>query len=167
MARDNGSESAIAEAGSNVLLKLILTLIPALAGAAFLVGLSSYKKTLGGSYIAIYWLFIPLVIYAITTVCCMVAQYVSCNTINTTAVMNTTWQIMFYILFGLGLGEITAIRAPVISLVPFEGLKGINDILTIEEQRPGMREKAVAYWLFWMTLFGQMRIIGKTTICKS
>jgi len=165
MAKDNGL--AVEEAGSNVLLKLILTIIPALAGAGMLVGLSSYKKTLGSSYTAIYWLFIPLVIYAITTVCCIIAQYVACNTIDTTAVSNTTWRIILYILFGLGLGEITAMRAPVVSLVPFEGLKGINDILTIEQQRPGMREKAVAYWLFWMIVFGQMRIIGKTTICKS
>jgi len=165
MVGDN--DLALEEAGSNVLLKIILTLIPALAGAGMLVGLSLYKKRLGSSYTAIYWLFIPLVIYSIATVCCIIAQYVACDTVDTTAVSNASWRIIFYILFGLGLGEITAVRAPVVSLVPFEGLKGINDILTIEQQRPGMREKAVAYWLFWMTAFGQMKIMGRTTICKS
>jgi hypothetical protein len=160
-------EVAMSEAGSNVMLKLILTLIPAISGAGLLIGLSSYKKTLGSSYMPIYWIFIPLLIYGITTVCCIIAQYVSCNTINATTVMNTTWQIMIYIFFALGLGEITMMRAPVVSLVPFEGLKGINDILTIEGLRPGIRERAVGYWVFWLTLFGQMAIIGKTTICKS
>jgi hypothetical protein len=161
------TEVAMSEAGSNVMLKLILTLIPAISGAAFLIGLSSYKKTLGSSYMPIYWIFIPLLIYGIATVCCIIAQYVSCNTINATAVMNTTWQIFIYIFFALGIGEVAMVRAPVVSLVPFEGLKGINDILTIEGLRPGIRERAVGYWVFWLTLFGQMAIIGKTTICKS
>ena len=84
-------------------------------------------------------------------------------------ILSSTWQILCYVYGSLGISEFTILRAPVVSLIPYKGLKGINDILEIERLRKDefIKEKAVSYWLFWGLLIGQMNIIGQTTLCAS
>jgi len=84
-------------------------------------------------------------------------------------ILGSTWQILYYTYGSLAVSEFTVLRAPVVSLIPYKGLKGINDILEIERLRKDefIKEKAVSYWLFWGLLIGQMNIIGQTTLCAS
>lgn len=116
-----------------------------------------------------YWFFIPLYVYLITTLSVMILQFVTCNTVVMDIIWTHTWQILLYTYAALGLSEFTIVRAPVVSLIPYKGLKGINDILEIERLRKEefIREKAISYWLFWGILIGQMNVIGQTTICPS
>jgi hypothetical protein len=84
-------------------------------------------------------------------------------------ILKSTWQILLYTYGALAVSEFTILRAPVVSLIPYKGLKGINDILEIERLRKDefIKEKAVSYWLFWGLLIGQMNVIGQTTLCPS
>jgi hypothetical protein len=163
-------DEAIAPVGSNPMLKLMLMIAPAILGVLILIiGLAPYKDALGKNYTIAYWFFLPVFLYLISTVFCILAQYTTCHTINMNAVLASSWNVLLFIYGALGISEIAAVRAPVVSIIPYEGLKGINDILTIEELRKGefIREKATAYWLFWGILLGQMSAIGKSTICLS
>jgi len=172
------------EAGqSNLGLKIILMVGPALIACAILIALSRYKYdsklALHPLYGAMVWGLLPIIIYLISTGCCLLAQYSVCDTIYIGAVAKSTWQIVLYVYFALGISQFAIVRAPVVSVIPFGGLeevneqlimkklKTINDIVTIETMNPGLQEKATAYYLFWAILFGQMALLGKTTICKS
>jgi len=135
----------------------------------FLLGVVSNQDQFGSYYGILYWLAIPLYAYLLSTLCAMILQYVTCKTINMDIIWAHTWQILLYVYGALGISEFTVIRAPVVSLIPYKGLKGINDILEIERLRKDefIREKAVCYWLFWGILIGQMNVIGQTTLCAS
>ena len=155
---------------SNTTLKLMLMFVPAiLAVAILIIGVAPYKDILGKDYWMLYWIGMPLIIYLLSTVSCLLAQYTTCNSINMSAVLLGSKNVLIYIYGSLLISDIAAFRAPVLSLIPYEGLKGINDILTIEDMKKGefIKEKAVAYWLFWGTLIGQMSAIGTSTICRS
>jgi len=153
------------EVGSNIQLKTILMVMPAIIAVAILV--MTPKESMGMYYNFILWGALPIILYVIGTGCCIIAQYVTCGKVFIHPVLMSSWQIPAYVYSALGISQLAAVRAPVVSLIPFEGLKGINDILTIEKQRPGLQEKATAYWVFWAVLFAQMAAIGKSTVCKS
>jgi len=150
---------------SNIPLKSILMVMPAIIAVAILVMMP--KESLGMYYNFLLWGALPILLYVIGTGCCVIAQFVTCKAIYINTVLMSSWQIPIYVYGALGISQLAAVRAPVVSLIPFEGLKGINDILTIEKQRPGLQEKATAYWVFWAVLFAQMAAIGKSTVCKS
>jgi hypothetical protein len=153
------------EVGSNFGLKTILMVMPAIIAVAILV--MAPRESLGMYYNFVLWGALPIILYVIGTGCCIIAQYVTCGKIFINPVLMSSWQILAYVYAALGMSQLAVIRAPVVSLIPYEGLKGINDILTIEKQRPGLQEKATAYWVFWAVLFAQMAAIGKSTVCKS
>jgi hypothetical protein len=154
-----------AEVGANFQLKLILMVMPAIIAVAILVMTS--RESLGMYYNFVLWGVLPIILYGIGTGCCIIAQFVTCGTVFIHPVLMSSWQILAYVYAALGISQLAAIRAPVVSLIPYEGLKGINDILTIEKERTGLKEKATAYWVFWAVLFAQMAAIGTSTVCKS
>jgi len=171
------------EPGSNIWLKGILMVAPAFIAATILIAIAPYKyntkSALHPVYGAMFWGLLPIIVYLFSTVCCIIAQYTACGTVHINAVANNTWQIVLYVYTALIAGQFAIVRAPVISVIPFgeleeindqlimKRLKTINDIITIENMNPGMQEKATAYYLFWAILFGQMSILGKSTVCKS
>jgi len=156
---------------NSLILKTIIILTPAVMTVLiFLLLIVPNKDLFGpGGYLGMYWFFIPLYVYLITTLSVMILQFVTCNTVVMDIIWTHTWQILLYTYAALGLSEFTIVRAPVVSLIPYKGLKGINDILEIERLRKEefIREKAISYWLFWGILIGQMNVIGQTTICPS
>ena len=156
---------------NSLILKTFIIIAPAiLTITIFLLLIVPNRDVFGsGGYLVMYWFFIPLFVYIITTLSVMILQVVTCKTIIMDIVWPTTWQILLYVYGALGLSEFTIIRAPVVSLIPYKGLKGINDILEIERLRKEefIREKAISYWLFWGILIGQMNIIGQSTVCPS
>jgi hypothetical protein len=171
------------EPGLNFGLKAILMVAPALIACAIFIALSRYKydikSALHPMYNAMVWGLLPIVVYLLTTGCSLIAQYTACGSVHVTAVANSTWQIVLYVYAALAATQFTVVRAPVVSIMPFGGLeeineqlimkklKTINDIITIEKMNPGLEEKAAAYYLFWAILYGQMSILGKSTVCKS
>jgi hypothetical protein len=161
------TEAATKEAGTGIYLKNALILLPAVLGVFIILGIGTYKEILGKNYASIYWTGIPILIYLISTGSCIIAQSVACSTVRMEIIVQSTWQIILYVLFALGISEFAIVRAPVVSITPYKELKGISSIVEIERLNPGIQEKATAYWVFWITLFGQMAIIGKTTLCKS
>jgi hypothetical protein len=153
------------------ILKMVMLLGPAVITVLiFLLLIVPNRDRFGeGGYLAMYWFFVPLCVYIITTLCALILQFTTCKTVVMDIIWLNTWQILLYVYGALGISEFTIIRAPVVSLIPYKGLKGINDILEIERLRKDefIREKAISYWLFWGILIGQMNIIGRTTICPS
>jgi len=163
--------TAIAESPAiKFAFKIFCIIAPSFFGVAFLLlGIAGNKEFFAQYYDTVYWIAIPLFIYVLSTVASLASQFVTCKTFNIDIVFQSSWQILPWIFGALGISEIAAIRAPVVSLTPYKGLKGINDILEIERLRADefIREKAVSYWVFWLVLIGQMSVIGKTTICAS
>jgi len=150
--------------------KIFCIIAPSLFGVVFLLlGIASNKEFFAQYYDTVYWIAIPLFIYVLSTVASLASQFVTCKSFNIDIVFQSSWQILPWAFGALGMSEIAAVRAPVVSLTPYKGLKGINDILEIERLRSDefIREKAVSYWVFWLVLIGQMNVIGKTTICAS
>jgi hypothetical protein len=152
-----------------VLKTVLLFLTPILVIMIFILGIVPNQDLFGSYYNAMYWFVVPLSAYLLSTLCAVIIQFVTCHTVNTDIIWKNTWQILLYVYGALGISEFTVIRAPVVSLIPYKGLKGINDILEIERLRKDefIREKAVCYWLFWGILIGQMNVIGQTTLCAS
>ena len=152
-----------------VLKTVLLLLTPIIIIIIFILGIVPNQDNFGSYYNAMYWFVVPLSAYLLSTLCAIILQYVVCKTVNMDIIWAHTWRILIYVYAGLGVGELTVMRAPVVSLIPYKGLKGINDILEIERLRKDefIREKAVSYWLFWGLLIGQMNVIGQTTICPS
>ena len=169
--------------GTNIWLKGLLMAIPGVIAGFMLIALTRYKNDVKSAlhplYGAMVWGLMPIVVYLLSTGCCLIAQYSACNSVHVATVTQSTWQIVIYVYFALAATQFAVVRAPVVSVIPFGGLeeineqlimkklKTINDIITIETMNPGLQEKAMAYYLFWAILFGQMAILGKTTICKS
>jgi len=152
-----------------VLKMVLLLLTPIMIILVFLLGIVPNQDLFGSYYRVLYWLVIPLCTYLLSTLSAIIIQFVTCHTVNMDIIWKHTWQIMLYVYGALGLSEFTVLRAPVVSLIPYKGLKGINDILEIERLRKDefIKEKAVSYWLFWAILIGQMNIIGQTALCAS
>jgi len=160
-------EAAVKEIGGGIYLKTALILMPAILSVFIIMLLGANKELLGKNYAAVYWAGIPILIYLISTVSCMIGQLVACSTVRINIITQHTWQISLYVLAALGASEFALVRAPVVSITPYKELKGIRSILEIERLNPGTQEKATAYWVFWAIIFGQMALIGKTTVCKS
>ena len=152
-----------------VLKTVLMLLTPIMVLIIFILGIVPNQAFFGSYYNALYWIIIPLSAYLLSTASAIVIQYVTCKTVNMNIILGSTWQILYYTYGSLAVSEFTVLRAPVVSLIPYKGLKGINDILEIERLRKDefIKEKAVSYWLFWGLLIGQMNIIGQTTLCAS
>lgn len=152
-----------------VLKTALLFLIPIMIVLVFLLGIVSNQNIFGDYYVYLYWIGVPFFAYLLSTLCAIVLQFVTCRAVNMNIILAHSWKMLLYVYGALGVSEFTILRAPVVSLIPYKGLKGINDILEIERLRKDefIREKAVSYWLFWGLLIGQMNIIGQTTICAS
>ena len=147
----------------------LLFLTPVMVLLVFILGIVPNQILFGSYYGAMYWFVIPFYTYLLSTLCAMILQYVTCHTVNMDIILSHSWQILIYVYGALGISEFTVVRAPVVSLIPYKGLKGINDILEIERLRKDefIKEKAVSYWLFWGILIGQMNVIGQTSLCAS
>ena len=163
-------EASIKSNNNPFVLKTVLMLLtPIMVLIIFILGIVPNQVFFGGYYNAVYWIIVPLSAYLLSTASAIVIQYVTCKTVNMNIILSSTWQILYYTYGSLAVSELTILRAPVVSLIPYKGLKGINDILEIERLRKDefIKEKAVSYWLFWGLLIGQMNIIGQTTLCPS
>jgi len=152
-----------------VLKTVLMLLTPIMVILIFILGIVPNQLLFGSYYNALYWVVIPLSAYLLSTLCAIILQFVTCRSINMDIILKSTWQILLYTYGALAVSEFTILRAPVVSLIPYKGLKGINDILEIERLRKDefIKEKAVSYWLFWGLLIGQMNVIGQTTLCPS
>ena len=151
-------------------ISLLLVLLTALGAFLIVFSLSFSKAILGKNYTMAYWIGVPLIVYVISTGIAIINQYAECTSIQINNVMKTSWQIIPWVLVGLGIGELIILRAPVVTLFglfPPGYPVGLIDIKQIEVLRPEAQSIGAGYWLFWAVLFGQMTINGKTAICKS
>ena len=156
--------------GSNGMLKAFLIFTPAIAIViVFYIGIVYNKMNLGTYYTILYWVGIPIFAYILSTVSAMILQFVTCKTVQMDVILKTTWQMPVWVYAALGLSSLAIVRAPVISITPYRDLKGINDIIEIENNRKDefLMEKAVSYYLFWAIFIGQLKIMGQSTICPS
>ena len=163
----NGSNSSD---GSNGMLKAFLLFMPPiLIVIVFYLGIVYNKNSLGNYYNTLYWFGMPIFAYVISTLCAMIFQLVTCKTVQMNVIMKSTWQMLVLVYAALGLSSFAIVRAPVISITPYRDLKGINDIIEIENNRKDefLMEKAVTYYLFWAVFIGQLKIMGQTAICPS
>jgi len=187
----------MSQSGSIAGLKIGAIVLPALMGVASLLGLSivggnstqnikdtspiatqtggesgvsSDIKSVVDLYTVAYWFGVPIIVYILAIIGCLIVQLVECGTTQFGIIIQNSWQVLLFVFFGLGVAEVSLFRAPVVTVYGAftkDYPVGINDILRREEEDPLRLAVAQSYFLFWGAVIGQVFTIGASTICKS
>lgn len=123
-----------------------------------------YKNyyALGTSFSFILWGVLPIVIFFMGVGLNMIGQKIACSTVNAGSAFSSTMTLPLFVYGTLALSQISYLRAPVTSL--FVQLPNVT-VLESEAKYPILKGAAVAYYVFFGILFGQVVSSGMSQVC--
>jgi hypothetical protein len=139
-----------------------------LAIALFLLFALPYARALQVPWLAAYssglkYAAFPLAAFALSAATSATCQKIACGTVSAGNVFNGGLYFLFVLIPAILLGEVSYLRAPIVSL--FVSDERFSGILGYERETPFVRGIAQGYWVFFGALVGQILAGSTAVVC--
>jgi cytochrome bd-type quinol oxidase subunit 2 len=111
----------------------------------------------------ILWGIIPVIIFMLGVGLNVLGQYIACKSVHVGPAFSSSWPILPFVYGALGISQISYIRAPITSL--FVQIPQVT-VIDAENRSPTLKGFAVAYYVFFGVLFGQVISSGFSQVCS-
>lgn len=130
--------------------------------ALVIIVLYGQYNSMKGYFSFVLWGILPLTIFIMGVGLNLIGQKIACNKVDVGSAFSATLYLPLWVYFFLGISQISYVRAPVTSL--FVQLPDVT-VLQAEKERPTLKGIAVAYYVFFGILFGQIFSSGLSQAC--
>jgi len=132
-----------------------------------IIGLFHFKEYLGKYFWIGYLIVMPALVYAVSVAFSLQSQLQSCGSMNIKLATAGSTYMLAYLYGAIAITQSAAVRAPVVSVIPYMTMKGIDSVLEIERGLPVIQGIAVCYYVIFAIILGQMSSIGYSAVCSS
>lgn len=130
--------------------------------ALFIIVLYGQYNNMKGYFNFILWGILPFVIFVIGIGLNLIGQKIACSNVHISSAFAATLYLPLWVYLFLGISQISYVRAPVTSL--FVQIPDVT-VLEAEKEQPTLKGIAVAYYVFFGILFGQIFSSGLSQVC--
>ena len=108
------------------------------------------------------WVIIPLASFILSVALNMGGQQLSCHNMSIKKALFASWPLPAFVYGAMALATTPVIRAPIVSLFTQDDKYRVEEL---ENKVPVYRGLAVAYYVFFGVLFGQVISSGYSQVC--
>lgn len=116
------------------------------------------------TFAMILWGILPIFIFMMGVGLNVLGQYIACKRVNVGPAFSSSWPILPFVYGALGIAQSSYVRAPITSL--FVQIPEVT-VIDSENRFPIYKGFAVAYYVFFGVLFGQVISSGFSQVCSS